>query len=115
MTSESRMTNPGTIIYSDNGPQFTSWRFSETIRQRGLLGSMGTVGDGYDNSPMESFGGSMQIELLDRRMWTTVAGTSMAMANYIENFHNEARRHSSLEYLTPNEFELLMETTAATA
>ena len=95
--------------------QFTSWRFSETIRQRGLLGSMGTIGDGYDNFPMQSFWGSMQIELLDRRRWTTVAELSMAMADCIEDFYNEIRRHSSLEYLTPNEFEMLLETTAAIA
>ena len=113
MASESRVTSKGAIIHSDHGPQFTSWRFSETIRQRGLLGSMGTIGDGYDNSPMESFWGSMQIELLDRRRWTTVAELSMAMADYIENFYNEIRRHSSLEYLTPNEFEMLLEITAA--
>jgi putative transposase len=92
--------------------QFTSWRFSETIRQRGLLGSMGTVGDGYDNAPMESFRGSMQIELMDRKKWTTVAELLTAIAVYIENFYNEIRRHSSLNYLTPYEFEMLLETTA---
>ena len=66
---------------------------------------MGTVGDCYDNSPMESFWGSMQIELLNRQRWTTVVELSVAMADYIENFYNSARRHSSLGYLTPTEFE----------
>jgi len=87
--------------------QFTSWGFSENIRRYGLLGSMGTVGDCYDNSPMESFWGTMQIELLNRKRWTTVVELSVAMAEFIENFYNPSRRHSSLNYLTPNEFENL--------
>lgn len=87
--------------------QFTSWGFSENIRRYGLLDSMGTVGDCYDNSPMESFWGTMQIELLNRKRWTTVVELSVAMAEFIENFYNPWRRHSSLNYLTPNEFENL--------
>jgi putative transposase len=54
---------------------------------------------------MESFWGSMQIELLNRQRWSTVVELSVAMADYIENFYNSERRHSSLNYLTPNEFE----------
>jgi len=87
--------------------QFTSWAFTENVRRYGLLGSMGTVGDCYDNSPMESFWGSMQIELLNRQRWMTVVELSVAMANYIENFYNLSRRHSSLQYFTPSEFEKL--------
>ena len=68
---------------------------------------MGTVGDCYDNSPIESFWGSMQIELLNRQRWTTVVELSVAMADYIENFYNPARRHNSLDYFTPNEFDEL--------
>src|SRR5487761_2470783 len=81
---------------------FTSWAFTENVRRYGLLGSMGTVGDCYDcDAPMESFWGSMQIELLNRQRWITVVELSSAMADYIENFYNPARRHSSLNYLTP--------------
>ncbi len=66
---------------------------------------MGTVGDCYDNAPMESFWSSMQIELLNRQRWRTVIELSLAIANYIEPFYNYERRHSSLNYLTPGEFE----------
>ena len=107
MAGRSRITSPDTIIHSDHGSQFTSWAFTENIRRYGLLGSMGTVGDCYDNAPMESFWGSMQIELLDRQRWVTINELSSAMVDYIENFYNSARRHSSLNYLTPNEFEEL--------
>jgi len=56
---------------------------------------------------MESFWGSMQIELLNRQRWTTVVESSVAMADYIENFYNLSRRHSSLSSFTPEEFENL--------
>lgn len=59
----------GTILHSDHGTQYTSWAFGRRLREAGLLGSMGTVGDCYDNSMMESFWGTMQIELLDRKAW----------------------------------------------
>jgi len=54
---------------------------------------------------MESFWGRMQTELLNRKSWTTVVELSMAMADYIENFHNIRRRHSTLALLTPTEYE----------
>jgi putative transposase len=103
--SHSRSTRPGTVIHSDHGSQFTSWAFTENVRRLGLISSMGTVGDCYDNAPMESFWGSMQIELLNRQKWRTNLELAIAMADYIEHFYNCDRRHSSLGYLTPNEFE----------
>jgi len=71
---------------------------------------MGTVGDCFDNAPMESFWGSMQIELLNRQKWMTYVELSVAMADYIVNFYNQQRRHSSLDYHTPDEFEALPST-----
>ena len=68
---------------------------------------MGTIGDCFDNAPMESFWGSMQIELLNRQSWMTYVELATAMADYIVNFYNPIRRHSSLGYLTPDEFEAL--------
>ncbi len=93
------------VIHSDHGSQFTSWAFTENVRRLGLTSSMGTVGDCYDNAPMESFWGSMQIELLNRQKWRTKLELGIAMADWIDNFYNPTRRHSSLGYLTPNEFE----------
>ena len=67
-------------------------------------------GDCYDNAPTESFWGSMQIELLNRQKWRTKLELAIAIADYIEHFYNPARRHSSLGYLTPNEFDKLHST-----
>jgi transposase InsO family protein len=58
-----------------------------------------------DGCPMESFWGSMQIELLNGQKWRTNLGLAVARAEYIEHFYNSERRYSSLGYLTPNEFE----------
>lgn len=105
--TQSRPTSPGTIVHSDHGAQFTSWAFTENLRRSGLLGSMGTAGDCYDNAPMESFWGSMQIELLNRQPWRTNLELAIAIADYIDHFYNTERRHSSLGYLTPTEYEHL--------
>ena len=72
-----------------------------------LVGSMGAVGSAYDNALMESFFGSMQIELLDRRTWTTRAELANAIFEWIEAFYNPVRRHSSLGYLSPLDYERL--------
>jgi transposase InsO family protein len=101
----SRPTSPATIIHSDHGAQFTSWAFTENVRRLGLIGSMGTVGDCFDNAPMESFWGSMQIELFNRQRWRTNIELAVAIADYIEHFYNSTRRHSALGYLTPNEYD----------
>ena len=53
---------------------------------------------------MESFWGSMQIELLNRQKWRTKLELGIAIAEYVDHFYNAERRHSALGYLTPNEF-----------
>jgi transposase InsO family protein len=86
--------------------QFTAWTFSERARTSGLLPSMGSVGDCYDNAMMEAFWSRMQVELLDSRRWKTRVELANAIFEYLEVFHNRRRRHSSLGMLTPIEFEL---------
>jgi putative transposase len=103
-----------TIVHSDHGPQYTSWIFGHRLRQAGLMGSMGAVGSAWDNALMESFFGSMQIELLDRRDWRTRAELANAIFEWIEAFYNPIRRHSSLGYHSPLEHERL-HTAAETA
>ncbi len=88
-----------TIIHSDHGSQFISWAFSSRIKAAGLTPSMRSIGDGYDNAPMESFWGRMQTELLNTNSWSTRAELAPAIFNYIEIFHNRQRRHSSLGLL----------------
>jgi putative transposase len=93
--------NSGLIHHSDHGTQYTSWVFGQRLRDAGILGSMGTVGDALDNAVAESFFATLQTELLDRRLWQTRAELAQAIFEYIEVFYNPERRHSALDYQSP--------------
>ena len=95
-----------TVIHSDQGTQFTSWTFTQRAVDSGLLPSMGTVGDCYDNAMAESFWSRMQVELLDRKRWKTRVELANAIFEYLEIFHNRRRRHSSLGMVSPIEYEI---------
>ena len=95
----------GCIHHSDHGCQYTSWAFGRRLREAGLRGSMGSVGDAYDTSMAESFFASLQTELLDRQRWKTRAELAQAIFEHVEGFYNPTRRHSSLGMLSPNDFE----------
>ncbi|MFG2105188.1 IS3 family transposase [Micromonospora echinaurantiaca] len=103
-----------TVVHSDHGTQYTSWAFGQRLRSAGLLGSMGSIGDCYDNSLVESFFGSMQLELLDRQPWATRQELANAIFEWIEAWYNPRRRHSSLGNLSPIDYER-RHTPAATA
>jgi putative transposase len=105
MAIDTRRPAAGTIIHSDHGVQFGSWAFTTRAKQSGLVPSMGSIGDCYDNAVIESFWSRMQVELLDRQRWRTRLELANAMFDYLEIFHNRRRRHSALGWLTPIEFE----------
>jgi putative transposase len=105
MAISNRTPSAGTVIHSDHGSQFTSWAFSERVREAKLVPSMGTVGDAFDNAVIESFWARLQTELLNRTKWKTRVELSTALFDYLEVFHNRTRRHSSLGMLTPIEYE----------
>ena len=113
MAIDSRRPPPGTVIHSDHGVQFGSWAFTERAKASGLLPSMGSIGDCYDNGMIESFWSRMQVELLNRRRWRTRLELANAMFDYLEIWHNRQRRHSRLGMLTPIEFENKIPTNVA--
>ncbi len=100
-----RRPAPGVIHHADHGSQYTSWAFGQRLRTAGLLGSMGSVGDALDNSVAESFFATLQTELLDRHPWPSRSDLGSAVFAFIEGFYNPRRRHSTLGYLSPAEFE----------
>ena len=104
---EKQSQGAGTIMHSDHGSQYTSWAFGQRIRAAGLLGSMGSVGDCYDNAMMESFWGTMQMELLDSRTWETRDQLANAIFEWIECWYNPKRRHSGIGMHSPATFEAL--------
>jgi putative transposase len=95
----------GTIVHSDHGSQYTSWVFGQRLRAAGLLGSMGRIGSALDNAMAESFFSRLQLDLLDTQIWRTRAELAAAIFEWIEAWYNPHRRHSSLGYLSPVEFE----------
>jgi transposase InsO family protein len=88
------------------GDQFRSHGYVRTLARFELRGSMGRVAACADNSAMESFWSTMQIELLNRQRWKTRVELANAMFDYIEIFYNRRRRHSQLDYRSPIEFEV---------
>jgi putative transposase len=94
-----------TIAHSDHGTQYTSWAFGRRLRGAGLLGSMGTIGDCFDNSVAESFFGSLQLELLDEHHWATRDQLANAIFDWIETWYNPRRRHSYCGMLSPVDYE----------
>ena len=93
------------IHHSDQGSQYTSIAFGKRCRDTGVRPSMGSVGDAYDNAMAESFFATLECELLDRRTFKTQAEARMAVFEFIEGFYNPRRRHSSLGYLSPVDYE----------
>ncbi len=105
MATRRRNPDDELVIHSDRGVQFTSWAFSQNVRDAGLASSMGAVGTPYDNAMVEAFWGRMQVELFNRKIWKTRIELATAIHDYIEHFHNTRRRHSALGMLTPTEYE----------
>ena len=95
----------GVIHHSDQGSQYTSIEFGCRCRDAGVRPSMGSVGDAYDNAMCESFFATLECELLDRRRFKTQAEARSAVFDFIEGFYNPRRRHSSIGYLSPIDYE----------
>jgi putative transposase len=94
-----------TIAHSDHGSTYTSWAFGRRLRGNGLLGSMGSIGDCFDNSVAESFFGTLQLELLDEHQWKSRQQLAQAIFEWIEAWYNPRRRHSYCHMLSPVDYE----------
>jgi putative transposase len=93
------------IHHSDQGCQYTAIEFGRRCREANVRPSMGSVGDCFDNAMCESFFATLECELLDRVTRHTPAEARAAVFDFIEGWYNPRRRHSSLDYLSPIEFE----------
>ena len=92
------------VHHSDAGSQYTSIDYSQTLDDHGVLASIGTVGDAFDNASAESFVDSFKTELIRDRVWRTQTQLELAVVEYVSWFNNE-RLHTSLEGVPPAEFE----------
>jgi transposase InsO family protein len=93
------------LFHSDRGVQYASTDYRSALTQAGLVASMSRKGNCYDNAAMESFWSTLKLELVYRRDFQTRAQARSEIFDYIEVFYNRQRSHSSLNYLSPVDFE----------
>ena len=94
------------IAHTDRGSQYTSRAYIDTLAQAGILASVGSVGDAYDNAMAESFVDSFKTELIADRVWRARSQLELAIVEYLAWF-NTTRLHEALGDLPPAEFEAL--------
>ena len=104
-----RQRQPGAdlIHHSDQGSQYTAGEYQQLLKDWDIQVSMNGVGTWYDNAPMESFFGSLKSEWVHHRVYRTRDEARSDIFYYIEAFYNRRRLHSSLNYFSPEEYELL--------
>jgi putative transposase len=100
-----RNPGKGLIHHSDRGSQYTSEDFKKTTQQYGMILSMSGKGNCYDNAAMESFFHSLKTEHVNFHTFKTKEEAMDSLFEYIEIFYNKKRSHSTLGYLSPQEFE----------
>lgn len=105
MALQQRTPAAGLIHHSDHGVQYTSIDFGRTLRTSGVVASMGSIGDAFDNAMAESFFATLKEELIYRRAWPTRHELEMEVFSFIEGFYNPLRRHSRLGNLSPATYE----------
>ena len=103
----------GVVHHSDRGCQYTSYAFGKRCQEAGVMPSMGSVGDAYDNAMAESFFATLERELLSRRRFKSQAEAKMAVFEWIEGWYNPHRRHSALGYRSPVNYERARERVAS--
>lgn len=92
------------VHHSDAGSQYTSFDYAQALDDHGVLASIGTVGDAYDNAMAESFVDSFKTELIRDRVWRSRTQLELAIVEYVAWFNNE-RLHTSLGDIPPAEYE----------
>jgi transposase InsO family protein len=100
-----RGTVAGLIAHSDRGSQYASEHYQSELARHQMVGSMSGVGQCWDNAVIESTFGRLKVELVHGEKYTTREQAKASIFEYIEVFYNRIRRHSTLEYKTPDEFE----------
>jgi putative transposase len=105
MAVQRRLPEEGLLAHSDRGSQYASEHYQLLLAKHGITCSMSRRADCWDNAPMESFFASLKKELVHGADFATRAEARAAIFEYIEVFYNVQRRHSSLGYVSPAEYE----------
>jgi transposase InsO family protein len=105
MAVKNRHPGAGLLHHSDRGRQYADDFYRRLLRDHRVQISMSRRGDCFDNAPIESFFSTLKCELIHHRNYTNRVEARTDIFAYIEGFYNRKRRHSSLGYLSPEEFE----------
>lgn len=100
-----RQPRPGLVHHSDRGRQYASAVYQAALTRRGMCASMSRVGDCWDNAVVESFFATLKTELVEGTDWGTREEARQALFGYLEVWYNRQRRHSTLDYQSPVQFE----------
>lgn len=100
-----RKPTKGLIHHSDRGAQYCATNYTNRLKDYGIQISMSRKGDPYDNACIESFHATIKKEWIYRHRFETKKEAKRSIETYILHFYNERRRHSTLGYLSPNQFE----------
>jgi transposase InsO family protein len=100
-----RRPGPRLLVHSDRGCQYASAEFRRALQEHQAVASMSRKANCYDNAAMESFWSTLKHELIHRSKFRTRAEAKNAIFDFIEVFYNRTRLHSSLNYLSPVDFE----------
>lgn len=101
-----RLPSAGLIHHSDRGSQYASTDYQEALKKHGFVCSMSRKGDCWDNAVAESFFATVKTELIYPRRFATRAEAREAIFDYVEVYYNRRRRHSTLGYVSPVDFEI---------
>lgn len=110
-----RKPGAGLIHHTDRGSQYTALSFGKRLEEVGIKPSMGRTGSALDNAMAESFVSTLKAELVDRHRFPTREAARVAIFEYVEGFYNRTRRHSSLGYASPIDYEATTMEEAAVA
>jgi transposase InsO family protein len=105
MALSRRSPGDGLLHHSDRGVQYASDAYQAMLKANGMTCSMSRAGDCWDNAVMESFWGTLKAELTDHERYATREQARASIFEYVEVFYNRVRRHSSLGYVSPEQFE----------
>ena len=107
MALQTRKPDGGLLHHSDRGVQYASEDYQRLMAEHGLQCSMSRTGDCYDNAVAESFFATLKRELINGQRYTSIEQAKSALFEWIEVFYNRRRRHSALDYVSPEMFEAL--------
>ena len=105
MAIRRRLHGAGLVAHSDRGSQYASDHYQRVLASEGIVCSMSRVGQCWDNAPVESFFGRLKCEIEPGEVFATRGQARAVLFEYLEVFYNRVRRHSSLGFLSPVDFE----------